>query len=88
MEMVSITSGIVHFYFPLFVHLNSIIYIWVEIHERWLQESLPFRLISAVWVEISDFCIRNLLQSKIKKDCIVMQSSNLVSHRGLEPRTT
>ena len=24
--MVSITSGIVHFYFPLFVHLNSIIY--------------------------------------------------------------
>ena len=26
MEMVSITSGIVHFYFPLFVHLNSIIY--------------------------------------------------------------
>ena len=25
--MVSITSGIVHFYFPLFVHLNSIIYI-------------------------------------------------------------
>ena len=27
MEMVSITSGIVHFYFPLFVHLNSIIYI-------------------------------------------------------------
>ena len=27
MEMVSITSGIVHFYFPLFVHSNSIIYI-------------------------------------------------------------
>lgn len=25
--MVSITSEIVHFYFPLFVHLNSIIYI-------------------------------------------------------------
>ena len=26
MEMVSITSGIVHFYFPLFLHLNSSIY--------------------------------------------------------------
>ena len=26
MKMVSVKSGIVHFYIPLFVHLNSIIY--------------------------------------------------------------
>ena len=44
--MVSITSGIVHFYFPLFVHLNSIIYTYQR-H----QESLSFRPFSAIWVE-------------------------------------
>lgn len=32
--MVSITNGIVHFYFPLFVHLNSIIYIDKETFDK------------------------------------------------------
>ena len=36
--MVSITSGIVHFYFPLFVHLNSIIY--RRFRRRSLQKNL------------------------------------------------
>ncbi len=41
--MVSIISGIVHFYFPLFVHLNSIIStrfigIWGQRHLQYLKE--------------------------------------------------
>ena len=38
MEMVSITSGIVHFYFPLFVHLNSIIYTPAEYRQFSLEK--------------------------------------------------
>lgn len=38
--MVSITSGIVHFYIPLFVHLNSIIYTSVKNIEIQLERDL------------------------------------------------
>ena len=58
--------NIVHFYFPLFVHFNIDIYIWVENPIETARKSLPKQRETAEKVEIPGFAFGKSLPKQRK----------------------